>query len=79
MKERFEGLTAWRQKQQEERNFLESKLDDARKHIEMLTLQNQELSRKAAKDGKVAAGGSIVRLRPSLLFPFHLVLKTHKS
>lgn len=62
MKERFEGLTAWREKQQAERNFLESKLDDARKHIEMLTLQNQELSRKTAKDGKAAAGGSMVRL-----------------
>lgn len=60
MKERFEGLTAWREKQQEERNFLESKLEDARKHIEMLTLQNQELSRKLS--GKAAAGGSMVRL-----------------
>lgn len=62
MKERFEGLTAWREKQQEERTFLESKLEEARKHIEMLTLQNQELSRKTTKDWKGIAEGSIVRL-----------------
>lgn len=80
MKERFEGLTAWREKQQEERNFLESKLDDARKHIEMLTLQNQELSRKLAKDGM--AGGSMVRLNSPdrLCFPsISFGAKTHKS
>lgn len=59
MKERFEGLSAWREKQHEERHFLQSKLDDARKHIETLTLQNQELSRKTGKDGKAAAGGSM--------------------
>lgn len=81
MKERFEGLSAWREKQHEERHFLESKLDDARKHIETLTLQNQELSRKTGKDGKVAAGGSMVRIkpsRPSLFFPFQFALKHTK-
>lgn len=56
MKERFEGLSAWREKQQEERNFLESKLEEARNHIEVLTLQNQELS------GKSVVGGSMVRV-----------------
>uniref|UniRef100_A0A3P8WUX8 Optineurin n=1 Tax=Cynoglossus semilaevis TaxID=244447 RepID=A0A3P8WUX8_CYNSE len=29
MKERFEGLSAWREKQREERNFLESRLEEA--------------------------------------------------
>lgn len=81
MKERFEGLSAWREKQQEERNFLESKLDDARKHIETLTLQNQELSRKTGKDGKTAAGDSTVRFKsfqPSLFFLFQFALKRTK-
>lgn len=75
MKERFEGLSAWREKQQEERNFLESKLADARKHIETLTLQNQELSRKTGKDGNAAAGGSMVRPKP---FP-SVCTKAHRS
>lgn len=59
MKERFEGLSAWRQKQQEERNFLESKLEEARNHIEALTLQNQELSGKTGEEGKSVSGGSM--------------------
>lgn len=62
MKERFEGLSAWREKQQEERNFLESKLEEARNHIEALTLQNKELSRKTGEEGKSVAGGSAVRV-----------------
>lgn len=62
MKERFEGLSAWREKQQEERNFLESKLKEARNHIEALTLQNQELSGKTGDEGKSVAGGSMVRV-----------------
>lgn len=81
MKERFEGLTAWREKQQEERNFLESKLEDARKHIDMLTLQNQELSRKTTKDWKGIDGGSMVRINTSelLCFSVSFVTKKHKS
>lgn len=62
MKERFEGLSAWREKQQEERNFLESKLEEARNHIEALTLQNQEMSGKTGEEGKSVAGGSMVRV-----------------
>lgn len=64
MKERFEGLTAWREKQREERDFLESRLEEARVHMEILTLQNQELSRKIGEEGKPGAtmGGFPVRL-----------------
>lgn len=46
MKERFEGLSAWREKQREERNFLESRLEEARGHMETLNHQNQDLRRK---------------------------------
>ncbi|XP_076578383.1 optineurin [Chaetodon auriga] len=52
MKERFEGLTAWREKQREERDFLESRLEEARTRMEALTLQNQELSRRIGEQGK---------------------------
>ncbi|XP_010743731.2 optineurin [Larimichthys crocea] len=58
MKERFEDLAAWREKQREERGFLESKLAEARRHMEALTLQNQELSQRPGKDGKT--GGLMV-------------------
>lgn len=63
MKERFEGLAAWREKQREERDFLESRLKEARDRMEALTCQNQELSGRAGEDGKPggAAGGVHVR------------------
>ncbi|AWO97748.1 putative optineurin [Scophthalmus maximus] len=46
MKERFEGLSVWREKQREERDFLESRLEEARGRMEALTRHNQELSRR---------------------------------
>ncbi|XP_059182330.1 optineurin [Centropristis striata] len=51
MKERFEGLSAWREKQREEKDFLENRLEEARGRMEALTLQNQELSRKVEAEG----------------------------
>lgn len=64
MKERFEGLAVWREKQQEERVFLESRLKDARVHMEALTLQNQELSSRKGEELKPsgATGGLLVRV-----------------
>ncbi|XP_018518250.1 optineurin isoform X1 [Lates calcarifer] len=56
MKERFEGLTAWREKQREERDFLESRLAEARGRMEALTHQNQELNKKLEEAGR--AGGA---------------------
>ncbi|CDQ92310.1 unnamed protein product [Oncorhynchus mykiss] len=46
MKERFEGLSVWREKQREEKEFLEGKLDEARSRMEALSSHNQELSMK---------------------------------
>lgn len=57
MKERFEGLSAWREKQKEERDFLESRLEEARGRMEALSLQNQELSRRLEDTGKI--GGAV--------------------
>lgn len=64
MKERFEGLSAWREKQKEERDFLESRLEEARGRMEALTLQNQELSRGLEDTGKTGGtvGGMQVKL-----------------
>lgn len=58
MKERFEGLSAWREKQREERDFLESRLEEARSRMEALTLQNQELGRRTGG----AVGGLLAGL-----------------
>ncbi|KAM9403290.1 optineurin-like isoform 7-T11 [Salvelinus alpinus] len=46
MKERFEGLSVWRDKQREEKEFLEGRLDEARGRVEALSSHNQELSMK---------------------------------
>lgn len=54
MKERFEGLSAWREKQREERDFLETRLEEARGRMEALTIQNQDLSKRL---GESSAGG----------------------
>lgn len=64
MKERFEGLSVWREKQREEREFLESRLEEARRHMEGLTIQNQELGKKLEDAGRAggAPGGWQVRL-----------------
>lgn len=66
MKERFEGLSAWREKQREERDFLESRLEEARTRMEALTLQNQELNRRLGEEAKTG-GAAQVRLELKLL------------
>ncbi|XP_064198625.1 optineurin isoform X1 [Anguilla rostrata] len=42
MKERFEGLSAWKDKQKEERDFLEGKLVEAKERVTVLTRRNEE-------------------------------------
>uniref|UniRef100_A0A3Q1GTY4 Optineurin n=1 Tax=Acanthochromis polyacanthus TaxID=80966 RepID=A0A3Q1GTY4_9TELE len=56
MKERFEGLSVWREKQRQERDFLEGRLEEARGRMETLSLQNQELSKRLEESGR--AGGA---------------------
>ncbi|KAG7496653.1 optineurin [Solea senegalensis] len=51
MKERFEGLSVWREKQREERDFLERRLEEARVRIEVLTRHNKDLSRRLEESG----------------------------
>ncbi|XP_026183182.1 optineurin [Mastacembelus armatus] len=61
MKERFEGLSVWREKQREERGFLESRLEEARGRMDALTIQNQELIKKLeeAKRAEGAPGSQV--------------------
>ncbi|KAJ8006904.1 hypothetical protein DPEC_G00112050 [Dallia pectoralis] len=46
MKERFEGLSVWKEKQKEEREFLAGRLEEARGRMEALSIHNQELSKR---------------------------------
>lgn len=64
MKDRFEGLTVWRENQRKEREFLEGRLQEARDRLETLTLQNQDLSKKLEEAEKAggAPGGYQVRV-----------------
>lgn len=66
MKERFEGLAAWKDKQKEEKDFLESKLSEARVRIETLTTENQDLRRKLETQGGEAQGAELETLRAQL-------------
>lgn len=65
MKERFEGLAVWREKQREERDFLESRLEEARVRMEALTRHNRELSGKTGNDGNAAGAAGELRVRKS--------------
>ncbi|XP_066525950.1 optineurin isoform X2 [Hoplias malabaricus] len=46
MKERFEGLTLWKEKQKEERTFLESRLEEARERVRALDAENGLLKKR---------------------------------
>lgn len=64
MKERFEGLSVWREKQREEEEFLEGRLDEARGRVEALSSHNQELSMKVEElEGGEGEGKGQVRER----------------
>lgn len=63
MKERFEGLAAWKEKQKEEKDFLESKLNEAKVRIENLTTENQELRKKLETQGGDAQSPELEALR----------------
>ncbi|MGH0136902.1 UNVERIFIED_CONTAM: hypothetical protein FKN15_036744 [Acipenser sinensis] len=46
MKGRFEDLTSWKEKQKEERDFLEDKLQEAKGRVAALTKRNEEQRKK---------------------------------
>ncbi|XP_017554373.1 optineurin isoform X2 [Pygocentrus nattereri] len=57
MKERFEGLTLWKEKQKEERNFLESRLEEARERVRALDAENELLKKRVQELESHAAAG----------------------
>ncbi|XP_028810703.1 optineurin isoform X2 [Denticeps clupeoides] len=46
MKERFEGLSAWKEKQKEERDFLEGRLEEAKQRMSILSTENESLKKR---------------------------------
>lgn len=76
MKERFEGLSAWKEKQKEEKNFLEGKLEEAKDHVITLTCQNEELKSRLQILEKTEGGAAQVRLSSHILHSVVLGLST---
>lgn len=66
MKERFEGLAAWKEKQKEEKDFLESKLAEAKVRIESLTTENQELRKRLTTQGGGSESPELEALRAQI-------------
>ncbi|KAI1905431.1 hypothetical protein AGOR_G00016110 [Albula goreensis] len=73
MKERFEGLTVWKEKQKDERDFLEGKLEEARERVNQLSKRNDQLWKKlqlqeaSAKGGDQSFDSSEVELMKSVI------------
>lgn len=55
MKERFEGLSAWKEKQKEERDFLEQRLEEAKTRLNAMDVENEELKKRVEEREKSGA------------------------
>ncbi|KAM9467474.1 optineurin isoform 1-T3 [Clarias gariepinus] len=56
MKERFEGLSAWKEKQREERGFLEKRLEEAKQRVQALDRENELLKKHVQEMEKQHTG-----------------------
>ncbi|XP_073694313.1 optineurin [Garra rufa] len=57
MKERFEGLSAWKEKQKEERDFLEQRLEEAKTRLNTMDAENEALKKRVEELEKSGAEG----------------------
>ncbi len=55
MKERFEGLSAWKETQKEERNFLEKRLEEAKTRLNTMDSENEALKKRVEELEKSGA------------------------
>lgn len=55
MKERFEGLSAWKEKQKEERDFLEQRLEEAKTRLTTVDAENEMLKKRVEELEKSGA------------------------
>nr|AAH55628.1 Optn protein [Danio rerio] len=70
MKERFEGLSAWKEKQKEERDFLEQRLEEARTRLNTMDVENEALKnqvRELEKSGAECLHTELEALRGQIL------------
>lgn len=61
MKERFEGLSAWKEKQKEERGFLEKRLNEAKQRVQTVDRENELLKKRVQELEKQHSGTEEVR------------------
>lgn len=61
MKERFEGLSTWKEKQKEERGFLEKRLEEAKQRVQTLDNENKLLKNRVQEMEKHHSGAEQVR------------------
>lgn len=59
MKERFEELSVWREKQKEEREFLEGRLEEAKQRILSLTTENEGLKNQIQELQSISQPGQV--------------------
>lgn len=61
MKERFEGLSAWKEKQKEERDFLEQRLEEAKTRLTTVDAENEMLKKRVEELEKNGAEVNTVK------------------
>lgn len=75
MKERFEGLSTWKEKQKEEREFLEKRLQEAKARLSAADAENETLKKRVQELEK--SGAEVRRVIPFLkVYGFDFVLIT---
>lgn len=74
MKERFEGLSAWKEKQREERGFLEKRLEEAKQRVQALDRENELLKKHVQEMEKQHTGAEEVRALITLSLKWLLIL-----
>lgn len=67
MKERFEGLSAWKEKQKEERGFLEKRLEEAKQRIQILDSEKELLRKRVQEMEKQHSGAEEARMTFSFI------------
>lgn len=76
MKERFEGLSAWKEKQKEERDFLEQRLEEAKTRLNTMDSEKEALKKRVEELEK---SGAEVRQDRSCEKSYHSKISNHKK
>lgn len=77
MKDRFEELSAWREKLKEEREFYESKFKEARQCLAAKCLENEELKKQLLNHEKEEEG--FANVSKAMFFGMYMSLEKLKK